>query len=204
MERVPVGFYFDYVCPFCYVASHRLRRITREYPVAVCYRFVEIHPDNPVTGRPLSELGYPPAQWARMQAALEQMVAEEGLPLAERSFTTNTRQALLLARRALQQRPGRFLALHDALFHAFFAERRNIGDPAVLTALAAEHGVADLLPEADDPAALAGLLEDVEMAQTVGLTGVPTLQVGERVFPGAVSTETLVAALATYTEEGGD
>ncbi|MDZ7809257.1 MAG: DsbA family protein [Arhodomonas sp.] len=139
-----------------------------------------------------------------MQAALEQMVAEEGLPLAERSFTTNTRQALLLARRVLQQRPGRFLALHDALFHAFFAERRNIGDPAVLTALATEYGVEDLLPEANDPAALAGLLEDVEMAQTVGLTGVPTLQVGERVFPGAVSTETLVAALVTYTEEGGD
>ncbi|MDZ7809256.1 MAG: hypothetical protein U5L11_02775 [Arhodomonas sp.] len=26
------------------MASHRLRRITREYPVAVRYRFVEIHP----------------------------------------------------------------------------------------------------------------------------------------------------------------
>ena len=23
-ERIPVALYFDYICPFCYVASHRL------------------------------------------------------------------------------------------------------------------------------------------------------------------------------------
>ncbi len=194
--RIPVEFYFDYICPFCYVGSHRLRRITQRYPVSVHYRFVEIHPDNPAEGRPVEELGYPETQWARMTEAVTQMAHDEGLPLAERRFTTNSRRALLLARTVLHHRPDAFLGLHDALFHAYFAEQRNIGDPDVLTEIARRHDVGDCLTRAwQERDALEGLLEDVEAARQIGLTGVPTLVVAGRPFPGAVSTETLAAAL---------
>lgn len=194
--RIPVEFYFDYICPFCYVGSHRLRRITQRYPVSVQYRFVEIHPDNPSQGRPVEALGYPAAQWAQMTEAVTQMARDEGLPLAERRFTTNSRRALLLARTVLRQRPDAFLGLHDALFHAYFAEQHNIGYPEVLVGIARGHGVEECLTAAwEQQDALAGLLEDVEAAQAIGLTGVPTLVVGGRAFPGAVSTDTLEAAL---------
>lgn len=195
-ERIPVQFYFDYICPFCYIGSERLDRVVRRYPIAVNYRFVEIHPDNPPEGRPLSELGYPPEQWRQMTQTLESMAAKDGLPLAERTFTTNSRRALLLAQTVLDHRPESFHALHRALFRAYFADGLNIGDPAVLREIASQQDIADLLPTAWETAApMTRFLEHVEAAQRIGLTGVPTLVVGTRAFPGAISVETLEAAL---------
>lgn len=195
-ERIPVELYFDYICPFCYIGWHRLARVVAEYPVAVHYRFVEIHPDNPAEGRPVSELGYPPEQWQAMLRNLEAMAAEDGLPIAEREFTTNSRRALLLAQTVLDERPEAFLGLHAAIFHAYFVERRNIGDTAVLRALAEALGVDDLTAAAwERQAPLERLLGHVEAARRIGLSGVPTLVVGRRAFPGAVSVDTLVSAL---------
>lgn len=201
--RVPVALYFDYICPFCYVADARLSRVRERYPLAVQYRFIEIHPDNPPEGRPVEELGYPPAQRQAMNENLQRMVAEEDLPFAERTFTTNSRRALLLAQAVFEERPEAFLALHRALFHAYFAEQRNIGDPAVLRALAEEHGVTDLAERAwTEQRFLARLLEHVEAAQKLGLTGVPTLVVDDRPFTGAVSVETLEQALEQHRKAG--
>jgi len=195
-ERIPVEFYFDYICPFCYVGWHRLARAVERYPVAVHYRFAEIHPDNPATGRPLSALGYPPEQWQAMTRNLEAMARADGLPLASRDFTTNSRSALLLAQTVLDRRPEAFLDLHAGIFRAYFVERRNIGDTAVLQDLAQMHGVADLTTTAwERQAPLQRLLEHVEAARRIGLSGVPTLVVGQRAFPGAVSVDTLVSAL---------
>ncbi len=195
-KQLPIEVYFDYICPFCYVGNARLQRIARRYPVTVQYRFVEIHPDNPPQGRPLSELGYPPEQWRRMMDNLNTMVSQEGLPMAERTFTTNSRKALLLAQATLDERPAAFPALNEALFQAYFTEGRNIGEEAVLRELAQRHGIEDLLTPAWQTAQYRQrLLEHVEAAQRIGLTGVPTIVVADQPFAGAVSMDTLAAAL---------
>lgn len=201
--KIPVSLFFDYICPFCYVGSVRLERLAERYPLAIRWRFIEIHPDNPSRGRPLSELGYSPAQWAQMNAALRQMVEEDAIPMAsERSFTTNSRRALLIAQATLDRRPERFLDLHRAIFRAYFVDSRNIGDPEVMTALARDCGVEDLLEAAwSGPEYYAKLLKHVEAAQRLGLTGVPALKVGARVFTGAVSMETLELALRQTTPQ---
>lgn len=193
---VPVSYFLDYICPFCYIGSVRLLRVGERFPLRIRWRFLEIHPDNPAQGRPLSELGYPPAQWARMQANIDRMVAEDGIPLSPRSFTTNSRRALLLAQAVLDRRPERFLPLHQAIFAAYFVDGRNIGAPEVLTELAQQHGVDDLIAAAwGGPEFLGKLLQHVEAAQALQLSGVPALQVSGRVFSGAVSIQTLEQAL---------
>jgi predicted DsbA family dithiol-disulfide isomerase len=192
----PVSFFFDYICPFCYIGSVRLLRVGERFPLRIRWRFLEIHPDNPTAGRPLSELGYPPAQWARMQENMHRMAREDGIPLASRTFTTNSRRALLLALAVLDQRPERFLPLHQALFTAYFVDGRNIGASEVLLELAQQHGVEDLIePAWNSPLFLGKLLKDVEAAQALQLGGVPALQVGQRVFSGAISVQTLEQAL---------
>lgn len=194
--KIPVSVFFDYICPFCYIGSVRLEKMAARHPLSIRWRFIEIHPDNPAGGRPLSELGYPPEQWERMQRTLREMAEEENIPLAERHFTTNSRRALLLAQATLDQRPRSFLPVHRRLFRAYFVEQLNIGDPQVLTGLAQELGVADLLEEAwSSPKYLGMLLKHVEKAQSLGLTGVPALEVGQRLFTGAVSMQTLEQAL---------
>ncbi|MEX0730018.1 MAG: DsbA family protein [Aquisalimonadaceae bacterium] len=194
--RVPVTLFFDYNCPFCYVASYRLERLNQRYDMDILWRFVEIHPENPAAGKPLADLGYDPARWQVMMENLRRMVEEDGLPWGDRTFTTNTRQAILLAQMTSIMHPEKFLPLHRAIFHAYFADGRNIGDELVLRDLAAEHGLEDVLPHAwESPQAIKVLLSHVEAAQQLGLTGVPTLVVANRPFSGAVSMEILEQAL---------
>ncbi len=194
---IPVSIFFDYICPFCYVASHRLEKLAEKYNLNIDWRFVEIHPDNPPEGRALSELGYPAEQWEQMTRTVEAMVAEEELPWRSRSFTTNSRKALLLAEATLINRHEQFRPLHNAIFRAYFGDGLNIGDPEVLQSLADKHGVGDLTASAwSDPRYINQLLKHVERAQELHLTGVPTLVVSDRPFVGAVSTDILEQALA--------
>ncbi len=199
--RVPLDIYLDYICPFCYAASHRLEGIAARHPLAVTYRFLEIHPDTPAEGRPLSELGYPPEQWERIVASSEAMIRQLDLPYLTRTFTTNSRRALLLGRTVFRRSPDRFPPLHRALLHAYFAEGRNIGDPEVLGEIAAQEQVTDLLPEAwQERTALEGLLADTEAAREAGVTGVPALRIGGRTFPGADALDILEQALRRQDE----
>lgn len=193
---IPVSCFFDYICPFCYIGNARLQRVGERFPLHIQWRFLEIHPNNPAEGQPLSALGYPPEQWKQMEATIDQMAKEDGLPLAPRTFTTNSRRALLLAQAVLVRRPQQFLALHEAIFEAYFVNGLNIGNPDVLTSLAQQHEVDDLLQDAwDSPEFLQKLLSHVEAAQALQLGGVPALQVGGRLYNGAVSMDTLEQAL---------
>jgi predicted DsbA family dithiol-disulfide isomerase len=66
----------------------------------------------------------------------------------------------------------------------------------VLRELAETQGVGDICDAAwTTETYLQRMLADVEAAQRIGLTGVPTLVVGPRAFAGAVSIDTLEEAL---------
>ncbi|MFZ5557111.1 MAG: DsbA family oxidoreductase [Pseudomonadota bacterium] len=202
MSGVPVTVFTDYICPFCYVGDRRLRAVAQVQPLAIDWRFIEIHPDNPPAGRPVAALGYPPAQWRVMMDNLRRMAEAEGLVIAERTFTTNSRRALLLAEAVRVLEPERFDAVDEALFAAFFAGRRNIADPAVLAEVAAGAGVggATVAAAQTDPRFAARLQDNHRLAARLGVTGTPTFVVGARVLAGAVPTATLAAAVR---EAGG-
>ena len=85
-------------------------------------RFLEIHPHTPPEGRSVSDLGYSPEQWARMQENLQRMGKAEGIAFSERSFTTNSHKALLLAEAAIEEGPDVFEATNEGLFRAYFTE----------------------------------------------------------------------------------
>jgi predicted DsbA family dithiol-disulfide isomerase len=194
--KLPVTVFSDYICPFCYIGDRRLARLAEHYDLNVDWRFLEIHPETPPEGMPLSELGYPPEQWRQMMANLSRMAGEERIPLAEREITTNSRKALLLAEAAKEVGPEVFCALNEKLFAAFFGEGRNIGDDAVLRKLAEEAGVpADLVERAwGDPAYGETLSANQAAAAQLGITGVPTFLIGKRILVGAVPAEALLAA----------
>jgi len=195
--RIPLEFYFDYNCPFCYVASERLDRLAGRHPLAVHYRFIETHPRAPASGIPRGQLDQPAEQRQRTEAALDALVREDDLPLAGHILVTNTRRALVLAQAVVDERPESFWSLHRGLFRAAFAQGCNLGDPDVLRGVARFAGVDDLVdPAWESSAYVARLLEHVEAAQENGLTEVPTLVVGGRAFPGAVSVDTLEDALS--------
>ena len=200
---IPVTVFSDYICPFCYVGSRRILDLADEFDLDILWANIEIHPDNPPEGRSVEELGYPPEQWRQMMAALSRMAEAEGLPIVERTFTTNSRRALLLAEAAKESGRETFACVHEHLFRAYFGERRNIGDPEVLTALAAECGMdADQVAKAwSEPRFAARLRDHQAAAARLGVSGTPTYVIANRrALVGAVETGELRHALAEWAK----
>jgi len=176
------------------VGERRLVRLGDEFDVRVERRFLEIHPETPPEGRPVSELGYPAGQWARMMENLERMGKAEGIVFSERTFTTNSHKALLLAEAAKEEGPEVFEALNEGLFRAYFTEGRNIGDPRVLGDVAHAAGVpAGRLAQAwSDASYEERLARDHAAAAGLGITGIPAFIVdGRWIIEGAVPVEML-------------
>lgn len=191
--ELQVTVFSDYICPFCYIGSVRLDRLREQFDLKVNWASLEIHPDNPHEGRPVEELGYPPAQWRQMMAALQQMAEEEGVQIAERTFTTNSRKALLLAEAAKEEGTEVFYRLHNRLFEAYFGERQNIGQAEVLHTLAREAGIPEASVERawTDPYFGQRLQAYHVRATRLGISGTPAFIVGQRLLLGAVPTTML-------------
>ena len=176
------------------MGERRLARLNEEFDVRVERRFLEIHPETPAEGRPISELGYPPDQWARMMENVERMGKADGIVFSERTFTTNSHKALLLAEAAKEEGSVVFETFNEGLFRAYFTEGRNIGDPRVLRDVADAAGVpSGRIGQAwSDAAYEERLARDHAAAAGVGITAIPTFIVdGRWIIEGAVPVEML-------------
>ena len=131
----------DYICPFCYVGDVRLERLREHFDLKINWCFLEIHPDTPASGMAVQKLGYPDRQWRQMMANLQAMGDADGIRFRAHDFTTSSHRALLLAEAAKADGADVFYRLHRRLFTALFTDGLNIGDAAVLRALATESGV---------------------------------------------------------------
>jgi predicted DsbA family dithiol-disulfide isomerase len=146
---------------------------------------VEIHPETPPRGRPLTEL-FRQADIDRMMEHLRGMGAAFGITFADRPFLSNSRPALIAAEIAREQ--GRFQPVHEAVFSAYFSHGLDIGDPDVLSDIVRHAGLdAAALGYAIRNGTYTSRLQQAqqEAAQT-GVTGVPTFVIaGGRTIVGA-------------------
>ena len=166
----------------------------------VLWRPFEIHPEVPPAGLPLASLGYEPAELKAMMEHLRRQAAAEGIDFAPRSpssLLVNTHRALAAGVWAQNEEPERFEAFHHALFGANFTENRNIGDPAVLRAIAAGVGLDAARMDAalEAGAGEADLREAAAAARRRNITAVPAFVFGDsRVIVGAHPAAALVQA----------
>jgi predicted DsbA family dithiol-disulfide isomerase len=88
----------------------------------------------------------------------------------------------------------------ERLFTGYFCKGEDVGDPAVLAAIAQEFGVeADF----DDPALMERVREEEIGARDNGVTGVPFIQCqGRLVSEGAAPPEMLASALRDFVQNG--
>lgn len=188
--------YWDYACPYSYIVAHRLDLLARERPLDPVWRPLAPDPSPPAVG-PGEALTAPERQ------EVERSAREAGLPLRLPSFATDTRNALQAAELARDIGRGAFARLHAALFRAYLAEGRDIGDPAVLLDVARTAGV--------DAVAVEMALEDGryereldqarEEAGRYGIRGTPTLLFGRFMVVGAAPLEELRRAAELAAEE---
>ena len=140
MTTATVLHWFDFICPFCYIAQDR-NRILREGGVTVVELPMQIHPEIGPEGAPAPR---------RIGPLYEHLAAEgrdAGLPLNWSDRIPYSRFALAAAETVRAHDPDSHQAFSAATFHAYFALGLDIGDWAVITKCADEVGVDPFLFE---------------------------------------------------------
>jgi predicted DsbA family dithiol-disulfide isomerase len=190
----------DYICPWCYFSTVGIEKVQENFKVEIRWRAFPLHPETPEEGLPLKEIfAARISDLPGMNARLQRVADTLGLPLAKRTKTYNSRLAQELGKWA--ETRGKGDEFHKAVFHAYFADRRNIGKIGVLAGVAKAVG----LPEKEAREVLKkrtfreAVDEDWELANQLGMTSVPTFVFEKEAVVGAQTFETLERFL---TEKG--
>jgi predicted DsbA family dithiol-disulfide isomerase len=199
--RLQIEVVFDLVCPWCYLGTHRLRRTLRARPdiaADIAWRPFLLNPDIAAGGVPRQDYmlrkfgGEDRAR--RLHGTIADLGRAEGLRFA---FDRIRRippslDAHRLVRMA--DRQGQADAAVQRLFEAYFSDGLDIGDHAVLGAVATGIGMDAVAVRR----ALAGTHEteavhaDNLRAHRLGINGVPCFVVqGRHAIAGAQEPEVL-------------
>jgi predicted DsbA family dithiol-disulfide isomerase len=196
-----VRFVADLVCPWCYIAFARLRRLLDGTAAGLVWHPFLLNPYLPVGG--VSRAHYLERKFGSLAQAhvvhrrVMQAGAGEGIAFAFGAIrlqpSTVLAHALLLGVAEL----GCQLELAEALYRSFFTAGANIGDEAVLRRIAAGVGVdCGTFDRLATAAALESVARAHAWAYEAGISGVPVCVFGDdHVIAGAQPAEALAALL---------
>lgn len=183
---IEVDVWADVRCPWCWIGSRRLRRVSAEIgaPLAVRRRSFLLEPEGPTSpGRTTaqvatSEWGMTLEQWETRSRQIRAEGRTEGLDIDiddALTFDSNPAHRLLLLAAASDAVDTD--SAWDSAFEARFDPRVDLGDPETLRRLAAGWG----LDASDVESALTGerfaaeVAEDLDEARRSRVTSVPTI-----------------------------
>jgi predicted DsbA family dithiol-disulfide isomerase len=167
--------YSDYLCPWCYNAAVRLRRIREEFAPSVRleWRSFLLRP-RPTPGRDLERFRSYTESWLRPAAEADAGTFQ--LWRGDAGPPTHSVPPHLVAKAAALLGAESFERIHEALLRAYFGESRDITQEATLRALWEEAGLApEGFARVDDPEILRSVLGQHDEAIELGVTGVPTV-----------------------------
>jgi len=187
MAKVTLIAYSDYLCPWCYNAAVRLRRLIDEHgdSVEVDWRSYLLRP-RPNPNRTLEKFRAYTESWQR--PAADDDSAEFRVWQSDAGPPSHSIPPHLVAKAAKALGAESFHRMHDRLLRAYFYENRDITSDDTLRELWLECE----LPEAElerskDPAILQQVLREHNEAMEHGATGVPAVRVdgGAGIIVGA-------------------
>jgi predicted DsbA family dithiol-disulfide isomerase len=198
----------DAICPWCWVGKRNLEGALAELAAAgerfeIFWRPFQLNPEMPREG--VERASYRAAKFGTLERSreLDAQVAGAGRAAGvefrhDRMLRTpNTIDAHRLIRLAGEHGAAAQDAVVEALFIGYFHDGRDIGDRAVLAAIAGEAG----LDTAEVAAFLASEVGEAEVRQEdagfrrAGLSGVPTFALdGHVVFSGAMPPDRMADA----------
>jgi predicted DsbA family dithiol-disulfide isomerase len=153
----------------------------------------ELHPRIPVGGLSLRERwGARYDEATSMYQRIEAECDAVGLPFRRPEHIPNTRRALETAEHVRRTAPDAFDALDRSLYDAHFVAQRDIGDPDVLDELVTTAGADAAVVRAavDEGATRAALVESMDNARDVGVTGTPAWLLDQQLLlPGVLPRE---------------
>jgi 2-hydroxychromene-2-carboxylate isomerase len=187
-------FWFDFASTYSYPAAMRIDQLAETAGVSVAWRPFLLGPIFAAQGWNDSPFNIYPAKGRYMWRDLERICAKGGISLQHPSRFP--RNGLLAARVANHFAPAPWVpAFCRPVFHANFAEDREIADPEVLRDCLEPLGLsgATLIAEAQSKTGKASLRNMVAHAQEIGLFGAPSFVVAGEVFWGNDRLEDAIA-----------
>jgi predicted DsbA family dithiol-disulfide isomerase len=184
--------YSDYLCPWCFNAAVRLRRLEDELEgkLELVWQSYLLRPE-PRPGRSLEKFREYTKSWLR--PAAEPDAAPFQVWSSDAGPPSHSIPPHVVAKAAATLGGDAFRRVHGALLHAYFAESRDISEPETLADIWRDCGLPGAeLERTRDPAQRAATLAQHEAAQALGVNGVPAARLdGNDAFVlGALPLET--------------
>ncbi|WP_135827870.1 DsbA family oxidoreductase [Halorussus halobius] len=187
--------YSDYVCPFCYLGKAAMEQYLAEAddPPAVEWRFYDLRGyQRDASGELREDVDdgkdddYFEQARENVERLKDEYDVEMALDFSRDVDSWNAQQAALGVRE--QHGEAAFLRFHEAVFDALWQDERDVGDPDVLAAIAADVGLDsdEVRAATADETLAAGLRERFERAQQAGISGIPTFVYGGHAARGAI------------------
>lgn len=198
-----ISIFSDYICPFCYIGNQRLDALRAAYDLKINWCFIEIHPEVSARGQSFDSLDYNDEARGELMTNLHQLAKEESITFHTPPLVTNSRKALLLSQAVKSLGANIFYPFHQQLFDDYFISGKNIGDEAVLNAIAQQHNIPESLIDkawqdeyADGPANTTpkALLPFLNYARKLQTKSVPGFIINDQILTGVVTREKLLNA----------
>lgn len=194
--------WFDYSSPYSYLASTQVEALAartgatlvwRPFLLGGLFKLIE-GPDVPMNT-------WPAAKRLHAVRDMERWAEAYGVPFR---FPARFPMSTLTALRVALSAPEHLVPWTHAVYRAYWAEDRDISDPAELARIAESVGLpADILARTGDPAVKEALKAVTLEARDKGLFGAPSFVVGDLVFWGQDRLCFVEKALAGWRPRSG-
>jgi predicted DsbA family dithiol-disulfide isomerase len=176
---VTVEHWFDFLCPYCYLAQDR-NRILREHGIRLIEHGMQIHPEIGPGGAAAGPRSGPAYEFLAREAEAA------GLPMHWTDRIPYSRPGLAAFEWISENSPAAGERFATAVFAAYFAEGQDIESDDLLVRLAEEAGgdADGLRASLTSEAANGALARSEASAQELGVEGTPTWSTEGQKFSG--------------------
>jgi len=190
-----VEFFFDFGSPYSYLAYKVLPPIAAAHDAQIVWRPTLLGGVFKATGN--HSPAETPAKRKWMQQDLRRWAQRYSVAFNHNPFFPINTLTLMRGAAGLQAQGPIFHKYMEAIFHAMWAEPRNLGAPDQLAAVLQQAAIdVDAFQSmVNDPAVKERLKKDTDDAVARGVFGVPTFFVGDEMHWGQDRLEFVAAAL---------
>jgi predicted DsbA family dithiol-disulfide isomerase len=171
----------------------------QDYNVRVEGRAYLLRPDTPKEG--MMRQPRPGETENELSDPLRTQAREANLIMRPPRITPNTMRILEATEYAQQN--GKFLEFHHAAYKAYWEERKDLGDLAVIGELAQSASLdsAELLNRLEGNYYTSTVMNQYQEALHYGIRGIPTFVIGNLLFTGAHPYEIFQSAINKFLEQ---
>ena len=178
-------FFYDYGSPYSYLADTRLDALQQRTGCDLVYRPMLLGGVFKATGNQSPALETVEAKRRYGGSEMRRWVEYLGVEFQPNPFFPINTLPIMRAAHAAQ-RAGVFRDFHRAVYPAFWAHGKNLGDPEVFSEVLRDAGLdaKQLIEGAADPEMKSALRDTTDEAVARGAFGAPTFFVAEEMFFG--------------------